>query len=126
MSGFKKRWLGNQCRGQHTHGSDKISKFFIRWHVDNSKMPAAPEETGKLLISMLETVEAGLHTGKLNDWGQLGNGQDGYAISELSEEALFVCMVQWMPFITFEVFPVVSADQSMEALDKAVAALQSP
>jgi len=58
--------------------------------------------------------------------GQLGNGQDGYAISELSEEALFVCMVQWMPFITFEVFPVVSADQSMEALDKAVAALQSP
>jgi len=35
-------------------------------------MPAAPEETGKLLISMLETVEAGLHTGKLNDWGQLG------------------------------------------------------
>jgi hypothetical protein len=32
-------------------------------------MPATPEETGKLLISMLETVEAGLHTGKLNDWG---------------------------------------------------------
>ena len=126
MSGFKKRWLGNQCRDQHTHGSDKIPKFFIRWHVDNSKMPATPEETGKLFISMLETVEAGLHTGKLKDWGQLGNGQDGYAITELSEEALFVCMVQWMPFITFEVFPVVSADQSMEALDKAVAALQSP
>jgi hypothetical protein len=89
-------------------------------------MPATPEETGKLLISMLETVEAGLHTGKLKDWGQLGNGRDGYAISESNEEELFAAMLQWMPFITFEVFPVVSADQSMEALDKAVAALQSP
>jgi hypothetical protein len=89
-------------------------------------MPATPEETGKLFISMLETVEAGLHTGKLNDWGLLGNGRDGYAISESSEEELFAAMLQMMPFVTFEIFPVLSADQSMEAIDKAVSAMQSP
>lgn len=103
-----------------------MSKFFIRWHVDNVKMPATPEETAKLFISMLETVEAGLHTGKFNDWGMLGNCRDGYAISELNEEELLTAMLPWMPFITFDIFPVLSAYQSLEAIDKAVVAMQSP
>ena len=117
---------GEVINAETNDGSDKMSKFFIRWQVDNSKMPAAPEEAGKLFISILETVEAGLHTGKLKDWGQLGNGRDGYAISESNEEELFAAMLQWMPFITFEIFPVLSASQSMEAIDKTVAPMQSP
>jgi len=59
-----------------------MSKFFIRWHVDNFKMPATLEETGKLFISMLETVEAGLHTGKLKAGdGSATDGTDTRLVS---------------------------------------------
>jgi len=101
-----------------------MSKFFIRWHVNPSKTPAMPEECGKLYLSMLEMVEAALHTGKLTDWGQLGNGLDGYAISELNEEELFAVLVQWAPIATCEVFPVLNAAQSMDAIEGVAAEMQ--
>jgi hypothetical protein len=34
-------------------------------------------------------------------------------------------MLRWMPAVAFEVFPILSGDQSMEAEKKAAAAMQA-
>ena len=102
-----------------------MTRFFIKWCVDPLKTPSTPEETGKLFLSMLELVKADLSAGRLIDWGQFCNGANGYAISELSEEDIFAIMLKWMPVVAFEVFPVLSVDQTMEAIKKAAAAMQA-
>jgi len=48
----------------------------------------------------------------------------GYAISELSESDLFAIMLKWTQIIAFEVFPVLSAEQSMKAIKQVAAAMQ--
>jgi len=48
-----------------------MTKFFIKWWVDNLETPNTPEETGQLFFSMLEPVKADLSAGKLIDWCSL-------------------------------------------------------
>ena len=101
-----------------------MTKFFMKWWVDSSKLPATPQEGAKLRLKMLEMVKAELSAGRLIEWGQFSNGKDGYAITEASEEDVFATMLKWMPVIAYKVFPVLSVDQSMEAVKKAAAAMQ--
>ena len=96
-----------------------MTKFFIKWWVDSLKTPNTPEETMKLILPMLEMVKAELSAGNWTDWGQFSNGREGYAISELSESEIFACMFKFVPVIQHEVFPVLSVDQSMEAVKQA-------
>jgi len=65
-----------------------------------------------------------LSAGRYTDWGQFSNGREGYAISELSEAELFATLLTRIPFVAFEVFPILNVDQSMEAAKKAAAAMQ--
>jgi|APFre7841882630_1041343.scaffolds.fasta_scaffold200334_1 hypothetical protein len=102
-----------------------MTKFFIKWRINPLKVPDTPEEVAKGKLAMLEGIKAALSAGRLTDWGQFGNGKDGYAMSELSEDELYVIMLRWFPFVEFDVFPVLSADQSMEAVKKAAAAMQA-
>lgn len=101
-----------------------MTKFFIKWWVDPLKTPNTPEESGKLYLPMLEMVKADLSAGKLIDWGQFTNGREGYAISESSESDLFATMQKWVPVIEWQVFPVLSAEQSIEAIKQLAAAMQ--
>jgi hypothetical protein len=101
-----------------------MTKFFIKWWVNPVKTPNTPEETGKLYLPMLEMVKADLSAGKYTDWGQFSNGREGYAISELSESEIFASMLKWILVISFDVFPVLSAEQSMEAIKQAAAAMK--
>jgi hypothetical protein len=100
-----------------------MTKFFIKWWTDSSKVPATPEETTKLRSKMLEMVKAELSAGRWTEWGHFSNGIEGYAISELSEVDLYATMLKWRPVWAFKVSPVLNVDQSIEAVKKAVAAM---
>jgi hypothetical protein len=92
-----------------------MTKFFIKWWVDTAKIPDTPQETGKFYWPMFEMIKADLSAGKFTDWGQFSNGREGYAISELSESEIFAGMLKWTPVVQFEVLPVLSIEQTMEA-----------
>ena len=102
-----------------------MTKFFIKWWINPLKVPDTPEEVAKGKLAMLEGIKAALSAGTLTDWGQFSNGKDGYAMSELSEDEIYVGMLRWFPFVEYDVIPVLSADQSMEAVKKAAAAMQA-
>jgi hypothetical protein len=104
-----------------------MSKFFIMWHVDNSKLelPTTPTEIGKLFSSMLKMIEEDLHNGSITDWGQFGNGMDGYALSELDDKvALAAVMFKYRPFITWDINAVYGVDESTAVINQAAATAQ--
>ena len=102
-----------------------MTKFFIKWWVESAKLPDTPQETVKLRLKMLEMVKAELSAGRVTEWGEIGNGIEGYAITEASEVDLFAIMLKGTPFVTYKEFPVLNADQSIEATKKAAAAMQA-
>jgi hypothetical protein len=72
-------------------------------------------------LKVIEMVKPDLDAGKMTDWGSFSNGKDGYAIIEGSEDDVFATMYKFMPVISYEVFPVLSADQYVEGIKRGVA-----
>jgi hypothetical protein len=101
-----------------------MTKFFMKWWLDSASAPATPQKVMELSLKLLEAVKAELSAGRFTEWGQFSNGNDGYAIIDGSEEDLFATMLKYSPFVAYEVFPVLSVEQTMEAVKKAAAAMQ--
>jgi hypothetical protein len=105
-------------------GDGKMTKFYIRWQMDTTKIPVNPEERVKLWLSMLEMVKTDLNAGLFKDWGICSDASCGYCFSELSEVDLYTALLKWMPNIQFDVKPVLNVDQTIASIKKAVAAMK--
>jgi hypothetical protein len=92
--------------------------------MDTTKIPVNPEERVKLWLSMLEMVKTDLHAGLFKDWGICSDASCGYGFSELSEVDLYTALLKWMPYVNFDVKPVLTADQTIASIKKAVAAMK--
>jgi len=99
-----------------------VPKFYMRWQLDPTKIPVNPEERTKLWLSMLEMVKADLNAGVLKDWGICSDASCGYGFSELSEVDLYTALLKWMPYVSFDIKPVLTVNQAIESIKKAVAA----
>ena len=100
-----------------------MPKFFVKWQVDPTKIPANPEEMAKSWLAMLEMTKADINAGKLKDWGMDAGASWGYGImQEASEAEVFTDLLKWIPYIQFEVTPVLTVEQVVESIKKAAAA----
>ena len=98
-----------------------MTKFHIQWHKNLSLIPKDPAEMAKYYLSMLEMVKAELKSRKLTDWGTYCDMMSGYCIAEGTEADIIATLAKWTPYVQFDVKPVASADQAVEAINKAVA-----
>jgi len=96
-----------------------MTKFLILWH--KSVIPEDPETMAKHNLALLEPVKAALKSGDFKDWGVYSDGSNGYAIAEGTESEIFAGLLRWMPYILFDVHPIVNADQAIEANTKLLA-----
>ncbi len=102
-----------------------MSKFYVRWQTKTQMLPSIPEERRKLLVSMLEMVKQDMKAGKVKDWGNVPGESSGYSImEEASETDLLTGLLRFMPYVTFEVRPVLTVEQTIEAYRRAAAAAQ--
>ncbi len=100
----------------------KMPKSWIRWQRNPQFTSVDSESRGKQDVSMLDMVKADLKTGALTDWGMCYDQSAGYAFSELSEQDLYGVLRKWMPYVKFDVKPVLDVDQVKESIKKAAAA----
>ena len=98
-----------------------MPKSYIRWQLNPLETPKTPEERVKRWLSMSQMVKDGLKAGTLKDWGMCSDGSGGYAFSELSEADLYTQLLKWMPYVNFDIKPVLTVDQVIESIQKAVA-----
>jgi len=100
-----------------------VPKFYIKWRMEPTNVPVDAEARVKGWLSMLEMVKAEMKAGETKDWGCAAGGDCGYSISEAaSETELFTRLLKWMPYVHFEVEPVLTVEQTIESINKAVAA----
>jgi hypothetical protein len=102
-----------------------MTKFFLKWWVDRSRMPASPQEAVGSLLKMCEAVKAELSSGKLTEWESFGNGKDGYCIIDGTQQDVVSTMLKYVPNVAYELHPVLSVDDAIAALEKAAKAMQA-
>jgi hypothetical protein len=91
--------------------------------LNRQLIPKDPEEKVKLWLSMLEMVKAQISAGLLtSEWGINYDLSGGYGFSELSVPDVYGALSQWVPYVEFDVKPVLTADQAIESLKKVAAA----
>jgi hypothetical protein len=98
-----------------------MPKFYMMWNQNPMLTPPNPEERVKLWISMLEFVKADLKSGALSDWGMCNDASAGYAFAETEEMSLYTTILRWMPYVSFNVKPVLTVDQTIESFKRAAA-----
>ena len=84
-------------------------------------IPTNPEERMKLWMSMLEMVKGDLKSGALTDWGMCCDDSGGYAFAETDEKSLHATIIRWIPYVTFNIKPVLTVDQSMDSIKRVAA-----
>jgi len=67
-----------------------------------------------------------LQSGKLKDWGTVPGEASGYAIKEVASETdLLTDSLKFMPYVNFDVKPILTVDQAIESFKKAAAQAQA-
>ena len=63
--------------------------------------------------------EKSCDTGTMSDWGMCSDASGGYAFAETDEKTLHTTITRWMPYVIFDIKPVLTADQIIESLKRA-------
>jgi len=94
----------------------------MRWQLNPQFIPLDPKERATLWLKMLEMVKADMAAGVITKWGICYDASAGYAFSKLSPQELYTALLKWMPYVEFDVKPVLNVDQVIESIKKAAAA----
>ena len=79
-------------------------------------LPKDPKERTKLILSMAEQVKKQVDSGFTKMWGISAGGGHGFAISEKDPKELYGSMITAIPFIKFDVKPMLTIDEMIEVM----------
>ncbi|MEM2106998.1 MAG: DUF3303 family protein [Candidatus Bathyarchaeia archaeon] len=103
----------------------ELARFYVKWRLEPARVPLDTEERIKGWLSMLEMVKADINAGATKDWGIAAGGDFGYAIIEAANETeVFTSLLKYIPYVQFEVVPILTVNQTIESIGKAVAAMK--
>ncbi|MCU0627977.1 MAG: hypothetical protein MUE45_00590 [Methanoregulaceae archaeon] len=85
-------------------------------------VPADPADRVKYWLSLLEGVRAQLKSGDLKDWGITCDNAEGYCFADTDEKTLHATVVTWLPYIQFDIRPVIGVDEVIAHVKSAAAA----
>ncbi len=94
-----------------------MTKFLILWESDN-RVPVDPKERITNWTMLLNMVKDDFKSGGLTDWGEFAGGGRGYSIAEGTEQEIYMALSRYVPYVKFEVHPILSISQ-MEEMMKA-------
>jgi len=98
-----------------------MAKYLVLWEMDETRIPADLKERGAGWKALLDMVKKDMAEGSMKDWGSFIGESSGYTIYEGTELELSIHLQQYVPYVRFEVRPVVPAshtEQVIEALLK--------
>lgn len=99
-----------------------MPRYYMRWQMNHTFIPPDPEARVKLWLTMLEMVKAELKAGGLTDWGICSDSSAGYAFAETDEKTLHATILKWIPYIQFNVKPVLPVEQVIANIKQVAAA----
>jgi hypothetical protein len=94
----------------------KMAKYLLLWEVDSARVPASAKERGTAWLAMTDVIKADMKKGLTKDWGAFPGELNGYAIGEGTEVEIMQSLMQYAPYVKFEVHPVASLTQVVQAI----------
>ena len=83
-----------------------MTKFYMRWKLNPTLIPANLEERLKLWISMHKTVRTDLKADAISDWGIYDEASAGYSFVEGDEESVYETLKKLIPYVIFDIKPI--------------------
>jgi hypothetical protein len=93
-----------------------MAKYLILWEIDPARVPVNAKERGTAWLTMVEMVKADMKKGITKDWGAFPGEMKGYVIGEGSETDIVSVCLQYLPYVKFEVHPVISLAQDEQVI----------
>ena len=93
-----------------------MARYLILWEVDSARVPTDAKERGTAWLALIEMVKADMKKGVTKDWGSFPGELRGYSIGEGSEVDIGRLCLPFMPYVRFEVHPVVSLAENEQAI----------
>lgn len=93
-----------------------MGKYLLLWKLDHSKLPVGRKERAAGWDPMLDLVKQDLENGSLKDWGEFVGEHSGYAVAEGTEVEVHSMVQKWVPFVIFEVRPILSVHQATQTV----------
>jgi hypothetical protein len=90
----------------------------ILWKTDPAFLPRTPEERLNMIEQMQQMTKADLASGAASAWGIAIGGADGYAISDLDGEELYLALAKYSPIVKFTIKKMLSIDEAIDATEK--------
>ncbi len=93
-----------------------MGRYLLLWEIDETKVPIDRKERGAGWGALLGVVKQDIEKGLVKEWGVFFGQPRGYNISEGTELEILNSIQQFVPFIRFEVHPIVSMDMVEEMI----------
>ncbi len=91
-----------------------MAKYLVLWELDTSRISIDPKEREEAYLAMLDMLKQDIKDGVTKDWGSFLGENGGYMVCEGSEMELGKFLEQYVPFVTFKVYRVMSVEQTAE------------
>ncbi len=93
-----------------------MGKYLVLWEIVPGTVSAGAKEASPALLALTEMVKADMKKGLSKDWGAFLGESKGYTVFEGTEVEAITTMLQYAPYLNFEVHAVASVDQVAEAM----------
>jgi hypothetical protein len=95
-----------------------MGKYLVLWEVDRSRVPVDAKERGTAWGLLMDMVKKDIQAGITKDWGAFVGETNGYAIDEGTEVEVGNTLMQYAPYVNFEVHPIASVAQVGDIIKK--------
>lgn len=97
-----------------------MGRYLVLWDVDSARVPTDAKERGTAWLAMLELTGADMKKGSIKDWGSFAGELKGYSVMECTEAEIMQSLMQYAPYIKFEVHAAATLSQAQEAIKAAM------
>jgi hypothetical protein len=104
------------CCSASTTREDAMAKYFLSWEIDRERMADDPKTIASGWKMLAAQVRADLESGKTAAWGSFPGSLAGYSVIEGNEMDVMRFTMQYAPYVSFEVRPMVGIGEVEEFL----------
>ena len=93
-----------------------MGRYLVLWEVEKTRMSTDPKKRAEGTALLMAMVKQDIEKGLVKEWGSVVGETRGFNLFEGSESDLATMVQPYLPFINFEVLPVLSFTEAEEVL----------
>jgi len=95
---------------------EKRGTYLIIWELDQTKISIDPKERAAGYVALMAMVRKDHERGIATSWGRFIGDPRGYTLLEGTELEVMLVLEQYVPFVTYKVYPIASMSRVNEMI----------